>query len=100
MDQSSNRLVQLMLAATEIKQAFDRGLYLTDPIYYRALGAAYGQLAFEVFQETDAPLDWSYVLARSRCIDFTPDDVEFWLDDQAILVLCETLEREGYYACA
>jgi hypothetical protein len=101
MDHNSNKLIQFLLAASEIKEAFDQELYWKNPEYYRSLGPAYGQLALEVFKEVNPPLDWCYVLTRSKSVDATPDELAFWQDDQAILVLRESLENEGcFYASA
>lgn len=84
-------------AVTEIVYAFNEGLYMKDQEYYRSLGPKYGPLAFEVFKATNPPLDWCYTLARSRSANTTPEEVEFWIDEQAVLALYEALELEGYF---
>jgi hypothetical protein len=98
---NSMKLEQLRNAATEIKSAFEQGLYLKDPEYYYSLGKKHGQSAHEIFRELDPDLPWAYVQSRAKSIEFLPDDLEFWLDEQAVLVLSEILNRDGYfYACA
>lgn len=100
MSEISPKLAWLKEAAEEIKAAFDQGLYLKDPTYYSSLGNTYGHLAFEIFQATHPKLDRIYTFYRSLATHATPDDEPFWCDEQAVLALYETLQKEGCYGCA
>lgn len=91
-------LKMLKQGVKEIRVAFSNTLYSKEGEYYRSLGPKYGLLAYEIFKTLDPALPWAYVHSRAKSIGFTPDDLEFWNDEQAVLVLFETLEKAGFYA--
>ena len=91
---------KLRVAAKEIRDAFNKGLYLKDRTYYRKLGPRFGKLAYDVFIGHIPFVDEVYVEWRQKSCGHSPLELEFWEDEQAVLVLYESLEKEGKYACA
>ena len=91
---------KLKVAAQEIKTAFDAAMYAKDRVAYNQFGLKYGKLAYDTFMEFLPPLETTYVRFRQQFTGLNPLDKEFWQDEEAVRVLYEALEEEGYYACS